>query len=95
MRHVQVLGRPERTPPTLAFRVEGPRPRQVAAALNRQGICVWDGDAYARELFDAFGVTDDGGVVRLGLMHYNTADEVGLVIDAVAGLRPRPVPHPR
>ena len=90
MRHVQVLGRPERTTPTLAFRVEGMRPRQVAVELNRQGICVWDGDAYARELFDAFGVTEDGGAVRLGLMHYNTPDEVGQVIDAVAALRPRP-----
>ena len=89
MRHVQVLGRPERTTPTLAFRVEGMRPRQVAVELNRQGICVWDGDAYARELFDALGVTESGGAVRLGLMHYNTPDEVGQVIDAVAGLRPR------
>ena len=68
---------------------------EAAVELNRQGICVWDGDAYARELFDAFGVTEDGGVVRLGLMHYNTPDEVGLVIDAVAGLRPRPVPYAR
>ncbi len=95
MRHVQVLGRPERTTPTLAFRVEGLRPRQAAAELNRQGICVWDGDAYARELFDALGVTESGGAVRLGLMHYNTPEEVGLVIDAVAALRPRPVPGPR
>src|SRR3712207_7527485 len=53
-----------RTTPTLAFRVDGMRPRQVAVELNRQGICVWDGDAYARELFDAFGVTEDGGAVR-------------------------------
>lgn len=89
MRHVQVLGRPERTTPTLAFRIEGMRPRQVAAELNRRGICVWDGDAYARELFDAFGVTESGGAVRLGLMHYNTPEEVGLVIDEIAALRPR------
>ena len=95
MRHVHVLGRPARTTPTLAFRVEGMRPRQVAAELNRQGICVWDGDAYARELFDALGVTESGGAVRLGLMHYNTPDEVGQVIDAVAALRPRPSSRPR
>ncbi|WP_040337637.1 cysteine desulfurase-like protein [Candidatus Blastococcus massiliensis] len=95
MRHVQVIGRPERTTPTLAFRVDGMRPRQVAAELNRQGICVWDGDAYARELFDALGVTESGGAVRVGLLHYNSPEEVGLVIDAVAALRPRPVPGPR
>ncbi len=95
MRHVQVLGRPRRTTPTLSFRVEDMRPRQVAAELNRLGICVWDGDAGARELFDALGVTESGGAVRLGLMHYNTPDEVGLVIDAVAGLRPRLASRPR
>ncbi|RBY84163.1 cysteine desulfurase-like protein [Blastococcus sp. TF02A-30] len=90
MRHVQVLGRPERRTPTVAFAVEGLRPRQVAADLARQGICVWDGDAGARELFDAFGATEEGGAVRLGLLHYNTADEVGRVIDAVAALRAHP-----
>src|SRR3712207_9463453 len=68
------------------------RPRQVAAELARAGICAWDGDYYARELFDALGVNETGGAVRLGLMHYNTADEVGRLIDAVAGLRPRQLP---
>jgi cysteine desulfurase family protein (TIGR01976 family) len=89
MRHVQVLGRPERTTPTLSFTVSGRRPRQVTADLARRGICAWDGDGYARELFDAIGVSEHGGAVRLGLMHYSTADEVGVVIDAVAALRPR------
>ncbi|MGY1828049.1 MULTISPECIES: cysteine desulfurase-like protein [unclassified Blastococcus] len=89
MRHVQVLGEPERCTPTLSFTVAGMRPRQVAAELARAGICAWDGDFYARELFDALGVNESGGAVRLGLMHYNTADEVGRIIDAVAGLRPR------
>ncbi|MGY2083278.1 cysteine desulfurase-like protein [Blastococcus sp. SYSU DS0539] len=89
MRHVQVLGEPERCTPTLSFTVAHMRPRQVAAELARAGICAWDGDFYARELFDALGVNETGGAVRLGLMHYNTADEVGRIIDAVAGLRPR------
>jgi len=89
MRHVQVLGRPERSTPTLSFTVAGWRPRQVTADLARHRICAWDGDGYSRELFDAIGVSETGGAVRLGLMHYSTADEVGLVIDAVAGLRPR------
>ncbi|MGY2066900.1 cysteine desulfurase-like protein [Blastococcus sp. SYSU DS0619] len=89
MRHVQVLGEPERCTPTLSFTVAHMRPRQVAAELARAGICAWDGDFYARELFDALGVNETGGAVRLGLMHYNTADEVGRIIDAVAALRPR------
>jgi cysteine desulfurase family protein (TIGR01976 family) len=87
MRHVQVVGFPEHTTPTLSFTVPGMRPRQVAAELSRRGICAWDGDFYARELFDALGVNELGGAVRLGLAHYNTAEEVGYVIDSVAALR--------
>jgi cysteine desulfurase family protein (TIGR01976 family) len=89
MRHVHVLGSPASSTPTLSFRVARMTPRQVTAELSRRGICAWDGDFYARELFDALGVNDDGGAVRLGLLHYNTADEVGYVIDSVAALRMR------
>jgi cysteine desulfurase family protein (TIGR01976 family) len=89
MRHVHVLGSAAHTTPTLSFTVDGMRPRQVAHELSRRGICAWDGDFYARELFDALGVNEEGGAVQLGLMHYNTAEEVGYVVDTVAALRPR------
>ena len=89
MRHVQVLGLPEQPTPTLSFTVANMTPRQVTSELARRGICAWDGDHYARELFDALGVNEAGGAVRLGLLHYNTADEVGYVIDSVAALRLR------
>jgi len=89
MRHVQVLGSPEDPTPTLSFTVPGMSPRAVTAELSRRGICAWDGDYYARELFDALGVNEEGGAVQLGLLHYNTAEEVGYVIDSVAALRVR------
>lgn len=89
MRHVTVLGSAGDPTPVLSFTVAGMRPRQVTADLARRGICAWDGDRYARELFDAIGASEHGGAVGLGLMHYNTAEEVGYVIDAVAALRPR------
>ena len=89
MRHVQVIGSAPYSTPTLSFTVAGRRPRQVAHELSRRGICAWDGDLYARELFDALGANEEGGAVQLGLMHYNTAEEVGYLIDAVAALRPR------
>jgi cysteine desulfurase family protein (TIGR01976 family) len=89
MRHVQVIGAPQRPIPVLSFTVPHLRPRQVAAELARRGICAWDGDGYARELFDALGVSEQGGAVQVGLLHYNTAEEVGYLIDAVSALRPR------
>ena len=90
MRHVHVLGSPALTTPTLSFTVDGVRPRQVAHELSRRGICAWDGDFYARELFDALGVNEEGGAVQLGLMHYNTAEEVGYA--GRRGGRARPPP---
>jgi cysteine desulfurase family protein (TIGR01976 family) len=110
MEHLQVLAAPERSTPTLCFTVQRMRARQVAAELSRRGVCARDGDFYARELFDALGVNEAGGAVRLGLMHYNTAEEIEVVVEAVAALAakapttraqpvvsrpsPRPRPHP-
>jgi selenocysteine lyase/cysteine desulfurase len=86
MPHVQVLGAPVHPTPTLSFTVDGMRPRQVARELARRNVCAWDGDYYARELFDAIGVNETGGAVRLGLLHYNTAGDVEHLIDSVAAL---------
>jgi len=87
MAHVQVLGSPRYRTPTLSFTVSRMRPRQVARELARRGICAWDGDFHSRELFDAIGVNETGGAVRLGLLHYNSPDDVGQLIDAVSALR--------
>jgi selenocysteine lyase/cysteine desulfurase len=87
MPHVQVLGAPQYRVPTLSFTVSWMRPRQVTSELARRGVCAWDGDFYSRELFDAIGVNETGGAVRLGLMHYNTVEEVDHLLEHVADLR--------
>jgi cysteine desulfurase family protein (TIGR01976 family) len=87
MAHVQVLGSPQYRMPTLSFTVSRMRPRQVAGELARRGVCAWDGDFYSRELFDAIGVNETGGAVRLGLLHYNTIEEVDHVLDSISALR--------
>ncbi|HEY7971107.1 MAG TPA: cysteine desulfurase-like protein, partial [Candidatus Limnocylindrales bacterium] len=65
----------ERTP-TAALRLDGVAPRAVAEALGAEGIAVWDGDFYATGLIERLGLLERGGVVRIGLTHYNTAGEV-------------------
>jgi cysteine desulfurase family protein (TIGR01976 family) len=72
----------ERTP-TAAIRLAGIAPRDVAAALGAEGIAVWDGDFYATGLIDRLGLAETGGVVRIGLTHYNTADEVDRLLEAL------------
>jgi cysteine desulfurase family protein (TIGR01976 family) len=65
----------ERTP-TVSIRVDGHEPRAIAEALGERGIFVWDGNYYALNLSERLGVEDKGGMVRIGLVHYNTPGEV-------------------
>jgi len=76
---------PRRTP-TAAFRVAGCTPRQVTEHLGAAGICAWDGDYYAYELMIRLGLRETGGAVRVGLVHYSTADEVDRLLESLAAL---------
>ncbi len=69
--------------PTVSVTIEGVHPRAAAEALGRAGIYAWDGDFYATGLIERLGYAENGGVVRLGLVHYNTAAEVDRTIEAV------------
>ncbi len=62
--------------PTFAFTLPNHSPREVATELGRRGIAVWDGDYYAYELIRALGLAESGGMVRVGLVHYNEPDEI-------------------
>jgi selenocysteine lyase/cysteine desulfurase len=55
----------------------------IAEALGHEGIAVWDGDFYATGLIERLGLLADGGVVRIGLTHYNTVAEVDRLVDAL------------
>jgi cysteine desulfurase family protein (TIGR01976 family) len=70
--------------PTAALTLAGHAPRAIAEALGREGIAVWDGDFYATGLIERLGLAGDGGVVRIGLTHYNTAEEVDRVVGALS-----------
>lgn len=61
---------------TVAVRFDGHDSRALAEALGRRGICVWDGHFYALNLAERLGVRDSGGLLRIGLVHYNTEAEV-------------------
>ena len=62
--------------PTVAVRVDGLTPADLANQLNDRGIFTWDGNYYAINLSDRLGVESSGGFLRIGLAHYNTANEV-------------------
>jgi cysteine desulfurase family protein (TIGR01976 family) len=70
--------------PTFAFTVDGRRPREVAERLAERDLAVWDGNYYALEIMRRLGL--DEGAVRVGIVHYNTAEEVDRLLDALADL---------
>lgn len=72
--------------PTIAIRLKDQHPRDTAAALGARGICVWDGNYYAINLTERLGVESIGGMVRIGLSHYNTADEVDRFLNELSSL---------
>ncbi|HEU5101523.1 MAG TPA: aminotransferase class V-fold PLP-dependent enzyme, partial [Roseiflexaceae bacterium] len=73
----------DRRTPTVSVRIEGHTPRQLAEALGQQGIFVWDGNYYALNLSERLGVEQDGGMLRIGLVHYNTEQEVDRLLSAL------------
>lgn len=69
---------------TFAFGVEGCHADEVAHLLRSRGIYVWSGHYYAVNVMDRLGVEDPDGLVRVGFVHYNTADEVDRLLEALA-----------
>jgi cysteine desulfurase family protein (TIGR01976 family) len=70
----------ERTP-TVAVRVEGHSPIELARKLGERGIFTWDGHYFALDLARRLDVEATGGWLRIGLVHYNTAEEVARVVE--------------
>jgi cysteine desulfurase family protein (TIGR01976 family) len=72
--------------PTVSISIDGVQPRAAAEQMGRDGIFVWDGDFYATGLIERLGKAGVGGVLRLGLVHYNTDAEVDRALEAVEHL---------
>lgn len=69
--------------PTVAIRIAGHSPREVATKLGERGFFVWDGNYYAINLSERLDVEKDGGFVRIGIAHYNTAEEIDRLLAAL------------
>jgi cysteine desulfurase family protein (TIGR01976 family) len=70
---------------TFAVTVPGLTPEQAATRLAERGLAVWWGDYYAVEVMKRLGLPD--GALRLGIIHYNTAEEVDRLLAALHDLR--------
>ena len=68
---------------TFAVRVEGQTPLELATKLGDRGFFTWDGNYYALNLTEHFDVEKSGGFLRIGLVHYNTMEEVDRMLAAL------------
>jgi len=69
--------------PTVSFTLEGRQPTDLAKSFARDNIFVWSGHNYAIEPMTRMGLMDKGGVLRIGLAHYNTEAEVDALLDSL------------
>ena len=68
---------------TVSIRLDGHTPTETANFVGDRGIFTWDGNFYALNLTERLGVQATGGLLRIGLVHYNTAEEVERLLVAL------------
>ncbi len=84
--HIRGITDPEKMGqrvPTFSFTLEGLDPLTVAQKLAQEHINVWDGNYYAVEVIKRLGLEEHGGMVRVGLAHYNTFGEIEKLVEAL------------
>jgi len=72
--------------PTVSFIHNSHEPAAIAKALAEQNIFAWSGDNYALEVARALEINESGGAVRIGAVHYNSADEIDKVLNALEAI---------
>ncbi|MGB6247537.1 MAG: cysteine desulfurase-like protein [Terriglobales bacterium] len=68
---------------TFVVRIEGYSPLELATKLGERGFFTWDGNYYALNLTEQLDVERLGGFLRIGLVHYNTLEEVERLLGAL------------
>ncbi len=68
--------------PTVSITHDRLPAKELAQRLGDDGIFVWHGNYYALPLTERLGVEPDG-MVRIGLVHYNTAKEVDRLLESL------------
>jgi cysteine desulfurase family protein (TIGR01976 family) len=69
--------------PTVSITHASRRSSDIARELAKRSIFVWSGHNFALEVARSLGLDEEDGVVRIGLAHYNTVDEVNLTVSAL------------
>jgi cysteine desulfurase family protein (TIGR01976 family) len=69
--------------PTVAIRLAGKSPYTIAKELGNRGIYTWHGNFYALSIAEKLKVETEGGFLRIGLLAYNTREEIEQLLQAL------------
>jgi len=72
--------------PTVSFTHKNVDSHSIAQRLAQEDINVWSGHYYAVEIMRRLNLLDKGGMVRVGLTHYNTLEEIDRLIAVLNSL---------
>jgi cysteine desulfurase family protein (TIGR01976 family) len=73
-----------RRAPTVSITKEGEAPIDLARRLGALGVQVWDGHFYAIRAIEALGLAERGGLLRTGIVMYNTREEIDRLLEGIA-----------
>jgi selenocysteine lyase/cysteine desulfurase len=73
----------KRRVPTVSITAAGVSSTGIAEALAKKNIFVWSGHNYAVEAARALGIYDSGSGVRIGPVHYNSHEELDILLAAL------------
>ena len=72
--------------PTFGLTIKGKTSHQVAEYLAKHGIFAWSGHFYALDVVRSYDLEKDG-ILRIGLLHYNTKREIKELISVLKLIR--------
>ncbi len=69
--------------PTVSFTMKNKTAEQVCQTLAKENIFAWDGHFYAIRATEVLGLLEKGGVTRMGISIYTTAEEIKTVLETL------------
>ncbi len=69
--------------PTISFIVKGEKSSNITQKTDDHKIAIRYGDFYARRLIEELGLSEQDGVVRVSMVHYNSIEEVEQLVTAL------------
>ncbi len=72
--------------PTFGLTIEGKNSHEIAKALADKGIFCWSGDFYAPDVVETLGLEKQGGLLRIGAVHYTSQAEMEFLLQELEKL---------